>query len=248
MAQRVAQLDLFDAEHRGGTDYPAVPRETDVTNSPGTTLAYRLPIAFSPAWALLCMLAGCLFWNGMVAVFVTIAINSHLRGEPEWFLTLLSVAFLMGGVGLVVWTVRQLLIVTGVGPTLVEISDHPLQPGGEYRIFLSQSGRLSMNSLRLMLVCEERATYQQGTNTRTESHRVFEQEVYSREGFEIQQAWPFETTTELRLPPGAMHSFKANHNEIQWKLIVHGDVARWPNFQREFPVVVFPAGRSSNGK
>ena len=31
-----------------------------------------------------------------------------------------------------------------------------------------------------------------------------------------------------------MHSFKAEHNEINWTLAVEGDVARWPDYKRAF--------------
>ena len=133
MVQRVQHLELFEADGEHARDLPAVPREANLTNSPGTTLAYRLPIAVSPGWALAVIMAACLFWNGMVALFVTIAVNSHLRGEPEWFLTLFMVPFVLVGLALVWYTVRQLLITTGVGPTLVEISAHPLAAGRRVR-------------------------------------------------------------------------------------------------------------------
>ena len=63
---------------------------------------------------------------------------------------------------------RQLLIASGVGPTQLEISDHPLLPGRRYDLYLSQAGRLTMNFLEIDIVCEEQATYHQGTDTRTE--------------------------------------------------------------------------------
>jgi hypothetical protein len=37
-----------------------------------------------------------------------------------------------------------------------------------------------------------------------------------------------------------MHSFKADHNEVRWRLLVRGDVAGWPPFDRSFPIVVIP--------
>ena len=43
-----------------------------------------------------------------------------------------------------------------------------------------------------------------------------------------------------------MHSFKADHNEINWALVIEGDVAGWPNFKRSFPVIVRPEKGSSD--
>jgi hypothetical protein len=43
-----------------------------------------------------------------------------------------------------------------------------------------------------------------------------------------------------------MHSFKSAHNEIAWKLLVKGSPVRWPEFERSFPVIVYP-GRNGKG-
>jgi hypothetical protein len=140
----------------------------------------------------------------------------------------------------VVLLVRQFLIETGVGATIIEIAAHPLAPGGEYEVFLSQSGRLTVNALTVLLVCDESATYRQGTNTRTTSRRVYEQPVFLREGFDIQQGAPLECRLRVTIPAHAMHSFTSDHNKVEWKLLVKGSVARWPDFERGFPLVVYP--------
>ena len=180
----------------------------------------------------------------MVWVFAAIAIRGHLAGRPDWSLTLFVVPFVLIGLGAIAFFIRQLLVATGIGPTLMEISDHPFRPGGQYRLFLSQSGRLAIKALRVSLVCEEAATYRQGTNTRTESQAVYRQELFCRKEFRIESGLPLETELELNVPEGAMHSFKAGHNEINWILAVEGDVANWPRYRRSFPVIVRPANGS----
>ena len=52
---------------------------------------------------------------------------------------------------------------------------------------------------------------------------------------------PFATEIEFSVPEGAMHSFKADHNEIGWLLTVEGDASKWPRYKRSFPVIVRPA-------
>jgi len=148
--------------------------------------------------------------------------------------------FALAGIALIVVFFRQLLVTTGVGPTTVEISDHPLHPGQRCRLRVSQSGRLKFNSLKVMLVCEEEATYRQGTNTRAETWEVHRQEVSHHEHFEVKRGVPFEDECELAMPAGAMHSFRAEHNEIHWKVVVQGDADGWPDYERSFPVVVRP--------
>jgi hypothetical protein len=45
-----------------------------------------------------------------------------------------------------------------------------------------------------------------------------------------------------------MHSFRSAHNGVQWKLLVRGGAAGWPEFHREFPVLVYPSGARENGR
>jgi hypothetical protein len=134
---------------------------------------------------------------------------------------------------------------TRIGPTCVEISHHPLQPGEEYAIFLSQHGRVSLESLRMSLVCEEEATYQQGTDIRTESQAVHQQLVFSRGPIRIDPALPFAIQVSFQLPSCAMHSFQSGHNAVRWRLVVKGEPENWPMFVRSFPVLVHPASNGS---
>jgi hypothetical protein len=156
------------------------------------------------------------------------------------------IPFVLVGIGAIVMFFRLLLINTGIGPTLMEISDHPLQPGGQYRLFISQSGRFQVKALRVALACEESATYRQGTNTRTETQEVYCKQIFRREGFEVENGLPFETEIDLEIPEGVMHSFKAAHNEINWVLTVEGNVLRWPDFKRRFSLIVRPRGWEDN--
>jgi hypothetical protein len=246
-AARARQATTARMPGPGGPAAPLanVPDGSDIESSPGTRLAFRLPLTHSPAWALFGLLLAAILWNGTVAVFAVPAVANHVEGQPDWMLSLFVAVCLAGGIALLGCFVRQLLVTTGIGPTLVEISAHPLRPGAQYQLFVSQSGRLKMNSLEVALVCEEEATFRQGTNTRTETREVFRQPVLRREAFEIYQGEPFESECVLSVPGGVMHSFKAAHNEIQWKLVVHGDAANWAGSLRSFPVVVHPSSRRS---
>ena len=244
LSRRSQERDLFGRSQEQD-EYPAVPRGVDLTNSPGTRLRYRLPMSNSPGWALVGALVFCLIWNGIVAAFVVVAVRGHRDGQPDWFLTVLLVPFLMIGLGAIFFFLRQLLLTTGVGPTLVEISDHPLRRGEGYQIFLSQAGMLAVNCLRLSLTCEESATYCQGTNTRTETREVYRKTLFERKEIKIEPGIPLEVDLSLCVPEGAMHSFAAEHNEINWMLVIEGELANWPRYRRAFPVVVCPGERQS---
>jgi hypothetical protein len=247
IAQRAAQIAPFDPSRRAATDLPYVPRPASVTDSPGTTLTYRLPSVAASGWKLFGGAVACVGWNGIVALFACLAISGFLEGRPDWLLTVLLLPFVAVGGGIIVYFLRYALVASAVGPTLVEISEQPLYPGKPYDLFVSQTGRLKMEFIEVLLACDEQATFHQGTNTRRECLRVFEQPVYRRERFEVRHGVPFEARCVLEVPAGTMHSFKSDHNEIGWKIIVKGDVTGWPSFSRSFPVIVCPSPNGSNG-
>jgi hypothetical protein len=241
IARRAQSGELFDPSTAAKPRFPNVPDWSEITSSPGTRLAYRLPLSRSPAWAMFGLMLAALLWNGIVWVFTAWAVGAFREGHPDWLLTFFTLPFFVVGVVLIVLFVRQSLLVTAIGPTLAEISAHPLLPGQAYGLFLSQSGRLTVNSLAAWLTCEEEATYQQGTNTRTEVREVYRQMLLRHESLEIRQDEPFEVECVLSIPPGAMHSFRANHNEVHWQVVVRGNTAQWPEYERTFPVIIAPA-------
>jgi hypothetical protein len=238
-ARSVPAAELFDRPVATDPKFPYIPDGSEITSSPGTRLAYRLPLTQSPGWTLFGLLMACIAWNGAVSVFVVMAARSLLAGSPDWLMFLFIVPFLGVGIALVVVFARLLRRTAGIGPTLVEISDHPLLPGNGYRVFLSQSGNLTLKTIEALLTCEEEAVFLQGTNARTESREVYRQSLYTG-ATTIRPGEPFEVEFDLPIPGEAMHSFRANHNQIQWRLIVHGEVVGWPGFQRSFAVVVRP--------
>jgi hypothetical protein len=183
-----------------------------------------------------------LVWNGIATVLVLVAIKSHISERPNWLLSLFVLPFVGIGVWATYYFVQQLLLHTGIGPTTVEISDHPLRPGNTYQLFVSQAGRLKVKSLELSLVCEEETTYRQGTDIRTERCRVFCEQVFVRRDFEIAPGKALEISGDLRIPHHVMHSFQAKQNAVHWMLVARGQAVSWPEFQRCFPIVVYPAG------
>ncbi len=244
----LGQLDLFEEIDAGAKDYPTVPHNEDLTNSPGTKLKYRLPVHGSQGWRLFAATTTCLLWNALVALFVVIAVRAHLRGEPDLWLDLFVLPFLLAGALLIYFFIRALLIATGVGPTQIEISDHPLWPGHTYDVHVSQTGHLSMHSFQVLLECEEVAAYRQGTDTRTDRSIVYRQSLFRANDFEILPGSAHEATCELAIPQKLMHSFKSDHNEVQWKLVVRGEASGWPSFQRSFPIVICPPRRLADGE
>lgn len=242
LAQRAKHLEIFEPDNDYSDDeFPAVPQATDLTNSPGVRLKYRLPIERSTTFRMI--VAGTVFLvvTTFTVLFLRMAILTHVENNPDWLLTVFAGSWLIVSAATLVYFLRQVVSNTRAGMTIVEIDSHPLYPGEEYKLFLSQTGRLRLKRFEISLCCEEIATFKQGTNTRTTRKRVYWQQLLLREDVQVRQNDPLEADLPLFIPEKAMHSFKTMHNEVHWQLVVHGKPESMPAFKRQFPVHIYPA-------
>ncbi|MEM8734010.1 MAG: hypothetical protein AAGG44_07305 [Planctomycetota bacterium] len=138
-------------------------------DSPGVRLAYRLAAQRGERTPLLLSTVFALTWNTMVAVFAAVALQQFLSGGRILFLALLLLPFLAVSFFATRWFFRLFLQRLGIGPTAVEVDVLPMLPGGDYRIYMCQYGRVDFRGLKVSLVASEEVTYEQGTDVRTES-------------------------------------------------------------------------------
>ena len=240
LAKNAPNLESILETDPSHQEFPSIPDDADHRNSPGISLSYRLPATQNSVWQFVWTGGFCVVWNIITAVLMTLIVNGITGPEGDWRLTLVAIPILATGCWANYFFVRQLLLVTVIGPTAVEVSDHPLLPGGEYQLFISQAGRLTMNSFAASLICQEQATFRQGTDIRTETREVFRRRLFEDGDFEIDPSSPFEHRGSLTIPSSAMHSFEGDHNQIRWFVLIEGDAATWPNFERNFPIIVHP--------
>ena len=220
--------------------HPGVPPCENLENSPGTVLRYRLPLESPENWTLVGFGLFALLWNAVVVVLAVGAGADLIGGTIDWLLLCLLVPFVAVGVGGVVFFVRAVVLATSVGPTQIEISDHPLVPGSSYDVLLGQGGAGLFRSIELGLEIEEQATFRQGTDTRTQRLVVRRERIAGWQRVRAVPGGRFEARVSVTIPPGAMHSFASENNSVQWRVVVRGQPDRWPEFVRVFPVVVFP--------
>jgi hypothetical protein len=225
--------------------HPGVPGCDDLTNSPGTVLRYRLPLESPESWTLLGLGLFAAAWN---AVLVVLAVGAGLDaagGRLHWFLLVLLVPVVAVGLAAIVLFVRALLLKAAVGTTQLEISDHPLRPGGRYDVLLAQGGSGDLRELLMTLECEEQATFRQGTDTRCETIVVYSEPVRTWRDIRLSPGTRFEGLGAVTIPGAAMHSFASEHNAVRWRIVVAGAPAGWPAFTRVFPLVVFPPAEAA---
>ena len=242
MARRASSIEIIVPTAEGSDRMPTVPRGDSLTDSPGERLTYRLAAEHSVGGELIGPTLLALLWNAAWFVLLAVVVLGFWYGRPKYVLTGLLIPF--GGIGY--WSFRyflaQLRRSAGIGPTIVEISDHPLYPGRKYRLFVSQSGRLRLRRLKVRVACEEETVFRQGTDVRVERYEVFTQELCSERDVRVDPQAPWEQQFTLDLPPNVMHSFVSDNNAVRWKVIVSGEARPWPSFCRNYPVIVHPPG------
>ncbi len=219
---------------------PTVPRGPALDESPGERLRYRLASVSTGRWSVFGSASLALMWNSVCVVLLAVAISGWWYSNPRPVLAMLLVPF----TGVAFWALksflRQVRRIAGVGSTVVEISDHPLQPGGTYQLFVMQMGRMRLRNLRVRLVCEEESFFRQGTDVRSDQHVALSKDLLSESSVRVDPMVPWEQQLEFELPHNVMHSFSATNNSVRWRLIVSGEARPWPSFCRSFPLVVHP--------
>ncbi len=279
-AKNAIDSELLSEVRTPSNDYPAIPNDTNWRNSPGIRLKYRLPHATSPSWRLGVVASFCLAWNGAVGVLAVIALNQSEEAfsiykvlSAEWWTIFRMVVLVYAVIGALAikHLVDLLMTAAAIGPTNVEVSELPMLPGNEYRVFISQAGHLELEWLEMLLVCDEKVSFSDGTDTRTEVRRVIENSVFRHDDFEIVPSQPFQCDCPLDVPAEAMHSFVAANNAVIWQLIVRIQPKttesrastvlsrylrqlsvrlrrllrlkkkKWPTIERVYPLVLHPA-------
>ncbi|MGD9646068.1 MAG: DUF3592 domain-containing protein [Pirellulales bacterium] len=241
LAQRARSLELLEGVVEPRPEYPTLPRVGEAYHVRGRVLAHRLPFDLRPAMVLVILLSLSVLVLGIAAAYVAVALWNFQAGRTDWLMAVFAASWVVvGALGLLYFS-RTLVRRLSLAPPIVEISAHPLRPGQSCDVLVIQAGGTKLTSYTLELVCEEQATFQQGTNTRTERFSAASFGLASREDFELRRGAPLELRASLQIPPDAMHSFLSVHNEIRWKLRVVARRAGLPDLERSFPLVVLPA-------
>lgn len=238
VAVRASRLDpLRESSTRQSAALPAY--DSDV-ESPGVRFAHRLPTAGSAAWRMVGLFFVCAVWNALLAYFLYVVSIQQLADDSLWLALGLVVVLGLVGVWLAFHLVRELWERRGIGLTQVEISDTPLKLGGQYQAFLMQHGQMKLKSFSVRLVCEEVASFEQGTNSQVDVVPAYVVELRKWRGIEVERGLPFEAEFGVDIPATAMHSFRSPHNQIRWLIEVEGMTQRQQELVRRFPFSVVP--------
>lgn len=211
----------------------------------GTALEATGPLALkstlSPVGKLAVAVGLALFWNGILAVFVWDVADGFLSGNPDWFVAVFMVPFVVVGLGLL-WGVVYCAAALANPRCHLQLDSPTLHPGGLVAVAWEFRGSVHrMSRLRIFLEGREEATYKRGTSTSTD-HSVF-----ARIPLVDLSSWMdmVRGTGQVRIPERTVPSFAALHNKVVWHLKVHGEIARWPDVQEDYEITVHPVGKGA---
>jgi hypothetical protein len=175
----------------------------------------------------------CLFWNGIVSVFV----YQLLTNQFSIFFALFMAPFILVGIALLLGMIYSFLAMFNP-KTELALSSGTVPLGGEADLAWEILGRTSgIRRLTIELIGTESATYTRGTDTHTDTDDFFKQTIVDSENAE---EFAFGSTV-LQIPAETMHTFEATCNKVIWSLQVKADIPWWPDVNEKFPFRVSPA-------
>jgi hypothetical protein len=107
-----------------------------------------------------------------------------------------------------------------------------------------------LTKLTITVEGREKATYHTGSGKERKSHTVTEV-FFTQVLLETNDLARIESgTLDLTLPALSVPSLKAGNSEIQWRVLVRGEIPRWPDVKDDYeiPVLPLPKGTARSGR
>lgn len=176
------------------------------------------------------------FWNGITSIFVVMAVKSWLRKNPEIFLSLFMIPFVLIGLGLIGLCFATFLNLFNPRVAL-SVSSQSVPLDGTLDVRWNFIGAVArIRRLRIVLEGREEARYRRGTNTSTDKS-VFAQLTIaeSEDPLRIRDGH-----AQLTIPEQLMHTWDGGNNKIIWELQVRGEIPNYPDVNEDFDFTVLP--------
>lgn len=181
----------------------------------------------------------CAFWNGIVSIPIGIAWNAWKKGNPETFLMIFLIPFVLIGTGLFL-NVPYRLLMAFLARYELRLSPGTLKPGGIATLTWKRVGGFGQpKSIALRLTGTEIASWQNG-KSRSSATSFFHDEVLADLSLNSIAA---NRPIAIRLPESAVPTFKGDSNKIVWKLRMEVTIPGFPKITDDHEIDVRPLRR-----
>ncbi len=191
--------------------------------------------SIGPMGRLGCATVGALFWNGFISIFVWQVVKSWRAGNPEWFVIIILAPFVLIGLLLLVSVPYSILALVNPRPR-VQLSPGALKAGESAQIewaFRGFGGRI--RHLRIWLEATETTTRETGSSLSIESRALDTPTIPVLDRGPDQPLADGAASFEV---PADTPLSSDGDVAIRWKLMLHGEIAFWPDVNETFEVRV----------
>lgn len=191
-------------------------------------------LSFPPSGPLASLLGGFLF---LLVSPVWLGSDNHPIIAVPSFVAFAIIGLVLIGKGLQPAVARM-----RVGAPDMAISNTMLRVGEEFSVTYRQAWKRAtdVNRILFRLVLRESVRYSRGTETVTETHDNVVQR-FEIPGRHFEAGETVNDHVVLRIPETGMHTFlPSGDNRIQWFVQLSVEMAKWPDYVREYEVTVLP--------
>lgn len=176
-------------------------------------------------------------WASFSSIFLVTGIV-----QEEWVFAGIGGLFVLIGLAIMIGGLLTLFSRFLVGePEIMLSKQHDLAVGETIRINYTHSfrRRVLIEKLSINLIFREKATYQQGTDTKTVTYNDII-DFYEEPGHHYESGELIQGSHEFQIPVHGMHTLKVRRNELTWILQFKLEVANLPDYVDEYELTVLP--------
>lgn len=215
---------------------PSLPVQPSLPTSSAIAGPTVLKPSISPVGKFIGAVLVAAIWNGITSVFVVMAVKSWMQKNPDIFLSLFIIPFVLIGLGLLGLCAAMFLNLFNPRVALV-VSSQSVPLGGTLDLRWNFRGAVSrIQRLRIVLEGREEARYRRGTSTSTDRAAFAQLPIIDTgEPLRIREG-----QAQLTIPDRLMHTWDGGNNKIVWELQVRGEIPNYPDVNEDFAFTILP--------
>lgn len=168
---------------------------------------------------------------GIAAIFVGLATLPY------------GIAFILLGLILLVPPAKRVLAEGRLGSVTAYLGNRVVAPGDplEVKLQIKPKSSSTINSASVEIRARERCVWKSGDQRKVHRKVVYSHETPISGATNLDQTTIRTFTAPVPIPETAGHTFLSTDNQLTWEAVVRVDIPNWPDWEKTFPIVVWPA-------